>query len=60
MTGTEIVILGEDFRSDVDGHDGFDEADILVVCYPAAVVDLSAEVVQHLVGHDLVLIQQHS
>lgn len=59
VAGTKIVILAEHLRRDIDSHNGLDQPNILVISNPTAVIDLSPEVIEHLIRYDLILIQQH-
>ncbi len=59
LTGTEGILWVKYLRGDVPLHDGLDKSHILIICHPAPVVDLSSKIVQHLIGHILVFIQQH-
>ena len=48
------MALGQDVLVDISLQNGLDQSDILFLRHTAAVVDLSAEHVQHLVRHFII------
>lgn len=55
----EAVVIIQSLRPHVGAEDRLNESHVLVVSDTTPVVDFSSQIVQHLVGHFLVLVKQH-
>jgi hypothetical protein len=56
-TSAILVILFEDIRSHVLGHNCLDESYVFIVCDSASIIDFGSKIVEHLIRDSFILIK---